>query len=74
MMQLTRKTFVSVLAVALVVGVTLGAFAAGRSERPPVAVAPEVPILPVQMPLAAGTFAKVAHPGRAGAGGGEGGA
>jgi len=60
MMQLTRKTFVSALAVALVVGVTLGAFAAGRSERPAAAVAQEVPILPVQMPLTAGTFAKVA--------------
>ena len=60
MMQLTRKRFVSALAVALVVGVTLGAFAAGRSEHFPVAAAPQAPILPVQMPLNTGTFAKVA--------------
>jgi serine protease Do len=61
MMQLTRKTFVVALAVALVIGVTLGAFATARSERTVVAAAPEAPILPVQMPLAGGnTFAKVA--------------
>jgi serine protease Do len=61
MMQLTRKTFVVTLAIALVIGVTLGAFATARPERPVMAAASEAPILPVQMPLAGGnTFAKVA--------------
>ena len=59
MLHLTRKTFVATLAVALVIGVTLGAFAAGRVERAPLAATPEAPILPVQMPLgaASNTFA-----------------
>ena len=62
MLQLTRKTIVAMLAVALVIGVTLGAFAAGRVDKPPVAATPEAPVLPVQMPLAGGnTFAKVAE-------------
>jgi serine protease Do len=63
MLHLTRKTFVATLAVALVIGVTLGAFAAGRVERAPLVATPEAPILPVQMPLgaASNTFAKVAE-------------
>jgi serine protease Do len=62
MMQLTRKSFVATLAVALVIGVALGAFAAGRAERPVVVAAPQAPILPVQMPMPQGnTFARVAE-------------
>jgi serine protease Do len=62
MMQLTRRTFVAALVVALVAGITLGAVAAGRVERAaPPRAALEPPILPVQMPLTTGTFAKVAE-------------
>jgi serine protease Do len=61
MMQLSRKHLVVALAIALMAGVALGAFAATRPERPVVAATPEAPILPVQMPLPAGnTFARVA--------------
>ena len=60
MIQLTRKTFVATLAVALVIGVTLGAFAGNRDRAQTAPVAPPA-ILPVQMPLTTGTFAKVAE-------------
>jgi serine protease Do len=63
-MQLKRKTFVSALAVAVVMGAALGAFTITRAElgRPAVAQAPPGPvILPVQMPLTTGTFARVAE-------------
>jgi serine protease Do len=63
MMQVTRKTLVALMVVALVTGVALGAAATGRSEKPaqPASMlAP--PILPVQMPLSSGnSFAKVAE-------------
>ena len=45
-MRRAHKTFVATLAVALVIGFTLGAFAAGRVERAPVAAAPETPLPP----------------------------
>src|SRR5438128_64940 len=63
MIQLRRSTFVTTLAVAGLIGVGLGAFGVSRAEmrRPrPMAAAIEAPILPVQMPLTTGTFAKVA--------------
>ena len=66
-MQLKRRTFLGALAIALVVGVALGAFSATRVElRRPVLVAKSqapvapIPILPVQMPPQGGTFASVA--------------
>ncbi len=63
MMQLKRRTFAGALAVALVVGAALGALAVGRAERAGAVRGPlvEAPILPVQMPLTTGTFAKVAE-------------
>jgi serine protease Do len=61
-MQLRRTSFVAVLALVLVAGVALGAFAGGRADRvAPPAAAPSAPILPVQMPLNTGTFANVAE-------------
>ena len=66
-MQLKRRTFVTALLVALVVGLAGGAAltrstAWGRpavlAQMPPL---PQAPILPVQMPLTTGTFAKVAE-------------
>jgi serine protease Do len=63
MMHLRRSAFVTSLAVAALIGVALGAFSVGRAEqqrvRPLAAI--EAPILPVQMPLNTGTFAKVAE-------------
>jgi len=61
MMQLKRTYFVAALVLMLVAGVTLGAVAGGRTERPPQAAAPTAPVLPVQMPLNTGTFAGVAE-------------
>ena len=66
MMHLTRKSFVGALIVALAVGLALGMYTTSRGElrRPVVpAVGPtvEAPIIPVQMPLNTGTFAKVAE-------------
>jgi serine protease Do len=67
MMQLKRRTFIAALALALLLGAGLGAITLGRAElgRPTVVaqapVTPEAPILPVQMPLTTGTFAKVAE-------------
>ena len=63
MIQLRRSTFVTTLAVAALIGVGAGAFGVSRAETRrvrPLAAAVEVPILPVQMPLTTGTFAKVA--------------
>ena len=65
-MQLKRRTFVGALVIAVTVGMALGAFA-NRAElaRPPrlaqAPVALDPPIIPVQMPLATGSFAKVAE-------------
>ena len=66
MMQLKRRTFFGALAVTLVLGVALGAYTSGGAElrrAPLLAQTPPIqaPILPVQMPVAAGTFAKVAE-------------
>jgi serine protease Do len=67
-MQLSRKTFVGAVVVALGIGAALGAFTTSRaaSERVPLLLAQappavQAPILPVQMPLTTGTFAKVAE-------------
>ena len=64
MIQLRRSAFVTSLAIAALIGVALGAFSVSRAEqrRPrPLAAAVDAPILPVQMPLTTGTFAKVAE-------------
>jgi serine protease Do len=65
-MQVKRKTFVAVVIVALLLGAGAGMFATGRAAevaRSRAISAPlvEAPILPVQMPLNTGTFAKVAE-------------
>jgi serine protease Do len=64
-MQLKRKTFVGALIVAVLFGAALGAVAKGRGERAQLLAqsspALEPPIIPVQMPLGTGTFAKVAE-------------
>ena len=66
-MRLKGKTFGGALVVALVVGIAVGALAATRGPwrpAPVLAQAPpalQAPILPVQMPLTTGTFAKVAE-------------
>src|ERR671919_782241 len=67
-MQVTGKSFGGALLVALVVGIAVGAYATTRgplAETRLLAQAPtstvEAPILPVQMPLPTGTFAKVAE-------------
>ena len=64
MIQISRRTFVTTVAVATLIGIGLGAFTVGRAERrrPRIlAAAVEAPILPVQMPLTTGTFSKVAE-------------
>jgi serine protease Do len=62
MRQVKRRTFVAGLLAAFLVGVGLGAFTLSRAERPVIAAAQlEAPILPVQMPLPSGTFARVAE-------------
>jgi serine protease Do len=64
-MHLKVRTFGGALAVALVVGMVVGGVAAGawgpapRAQTAPSMV--QAPILPVQMPLTTGTFAKVAE-------------
>jgi serine protease Do len=65
MMQLQRKTFVVVVVAAILAGAGFGALATsraaevvrGRTAAPYI----DAPILPVQMPLTTGTFAKVAE-------------
>ncbi len=61
-MELRRKTFLSVLAVALLIGAGLGALAKGRVETEPAPAAQiQAPIVPVQMPLPTVSFAAVAE-------------
>src|SRR5262247_2726086 len=67
-MQLSRKTFVGAVVIALALGVGLGAVVTSRTsaDRPRMTLAQalppvQAPILPVQMPLTTGTFAKVAE-------------
>jgi serine protease Do len=64
MMRLSTRVFCTVVVGALLVGGGLGAYARGQltPTPPPAAVAPiQAPVLPVQMPLNTGTFAKVAE-------------
>lgn len=64
MRQLSRTAFAGVILGAFIAGAGLGGYAVGRAEvrplRPTVPIV-EAPILPVQMPLTTGTFAKVAE-------------
>jgi serine protease Do len=64
MMHLSKRAFFSAVAVALLVGAGLGAYAAGqagvRGTAAPAVAQVQAPVLPVQMPLTTGTFAKVA--------------
>ena len=62
-MRLSKRAFGAVVVGALLVGGGLGAYAGGQlSPRPRVVMAPvQAPVLPVQMPLNTGTFAKVAE-------------
>ena len=63
-MHLTRRTFALSLLAALVIGGLVGAWTSERTGRRATArFAPvlEAPLLPVQMPLTTGTFAKVAE-------------
>jgi serine protease Do len=63
MMQLRRSAFFTSLLVAALIGVAVGVFSVGRAEQrwSRRQAALEAPILPVQMPLTTGTFAKVAE-------------
>jgi serine protease Do len=66
MMHMKHRTFVVILMFAIVFGMGIGLFATSRGDlqRPFVpAQSPvlDAPILPVQMPLTTGTFAKVAE-------------
>ena len=64
MVQLKRRSLIAIVIVALLLGAGLGAVS---TSRPPAsgggayAQSVEAPILPVQMPLNTGTFAKVAE-------------
>ncbi|HXH82649.1 MAG TPA: Do family serine endopeptidase [Candidatus Tectomicrobia bacterium] len=65
-MQLRRRTFWAVVVVALGLGMAVGAVAAragagARLDALPLGAQVQAPILPVQMPLTTGTFAKVAE-------------
>ena len=66
-MHLKRRTFLAAQLIALAVGIVAGAAVTSQRAwgRPPmlaqVPALPEAPILPVQMPLTTGTFAKVAE-------------
>lgn len=59
------RTFVAAVLAALLVGGVLGGYAAGRADLrpvPPVAqTTVQAPVIPVQMPLNTGTFARVAE-------------
>jgi serine protease Do len=66
MMHLKRRTFVASLIIAMALGLGLGFYATSRGDlqrsfAPAVATTIEAPVIPVQMPLATGTFAKVAE-------------
>jgi serine protease Do len=65
MMQLSGRVFGAVVIGALLAGGGLGAYGAGRLESSRPAPTPmaqvQAPVLPVQMPLTSGTFAKVAE-------------
>ncbi|HSE92892.1 MAG TPA: Do family serine endopeptidase [Methylomirabilota bacterium] len=66
MKQVRTRTFVVGLAVALAAGVALGGYgvgraAADRATRPGPAPVVQAPIIPAQMPLNTGTFARVAE-------------
>ena len=62
MIQLKRRTLVAALVLAIIGGAALGALTTGRAQTGSApALRPEAPILPVQMPLTTGTFAKVAE-------------
>ncbi len=64
MKQVKARTFVAGLMVALLIGAGLGSYTTSRAElrrAVPLVGTPEAPILPVQMPLTTGTFAKVAE-------------
>jgi serine protease Do len=64
MRQGRARTFVAGLVVGLLVGAGLGAYTTSRAElrrMSPAVTMSEAPILPVQMPLSSGTFAKVAE-------------
>ena len=64
MMQLKRKTFVAIVVLAVLAGAGAGVVASGRGTvvRGRAVATPfvDAPILPVQMPLTTGSFAKVA--------------
>ncbi|MGH7332679.1 MAG: Do family serine endopeptidase [Candidatus Rokuibacteriota bacterium] len=65
MIQVRSRMFVGALVGALLVGAGFGAFVKGRAESPrpvPTGVSQvQAPVVPVQMPLTSGTFAKVAE-------------
>jgi serine protease Do len=64
MIQLRRSAFLTILTIAALIGVALGAISVGRAEQHrvrPLTTTVDAPILPVQMPLTTGTFAKVAE-------------
>ena len=67
MMQFTRSSFIAIVVGVGLLGAGFGAWATGRAAElvrhraPVVSYAEAPPILPVQMPLTTGTFAKVAE-------------
>jgi len=64
MRHVKLRTFVSGVVVALLAGAALGGLAVGRAEirhGQPAAPPLQAPVIPVQMPLTTGTFAKVAE-------------
>jgi serine protease Do len=63
MIQVGRKTFVTLIIVTLVVGVGVGAWGVGAVERAkvrPLLAEIQAPIVPAALPLPTGTFAQVA--------------
>ncbi|MGH7391372.1 MAG: Do family serine endopeptidase [Candidatus Rokuibacteriota bacterium] len=63
MKQVRTKTFVVGLAVAVLAGAALGGYGVGRAaaDRAARTAVPVAPIIPAQMPLTTGTFARVAE-------------
>ena len=65
MMQVKRGTFVAAVLIAAVIGAALGFAVTGRAQfgraAVPMAATLDAPVIPVQMPLTTGTFAKVAE-------------